>query len=154
MKKLAMVLAMVMLVGTLSACGGGGNATTNNANNTGNTPATGTVAPAENSEVKLLKTSMPTSWDETHGYTQAIMAMNKYLDEVSSGQLQLDIYPGGQLGDETAVFECLQLGTVDCAIFNSASLSNFTHSLEAFDLPYLWVDENGYADEKIAKCGG
>lgn len=87
MKKLAMVLAMVMLVGTLSACGGGGNATTNNANNTGNTPATGTVAPAENSEVKLLKTSMPTSWDETHGYTQAIMAMNKYLDEVSSGQL-------------------------------------------------------------------
>ena len=149
MKKLAMVLAMVMLVGTLSACGGGGNATTNNANNTGNTPATGTVAPAENSEVKLLKTSMPTSWDETHGYTQAIMAMNKYLDEVSSGQLQLDIYPGGQLGDETAVFECLQLGTVDCAIFNSASLSNFTHSLEAFDLPYLWVDENGYADEKL-----
>lgn len=98
---------------------------------------------------KKLKTSMPTSWDETHGYTQAIIAINKYLNEVSNGTLQLDIYPGSQLGDETAVFECLQLGTIDCAIFNAASLSNFTQCLEAFDLPYLWVDENGYADEKL-----
>ena len=55
--------------------------------------------------------------------------MNKYLDEVSGGTLQLDVYAGGQLGDETAIFECLQLGTVDCAIFNAASLSNFTHAL-------------------------
>ena len=53
---------------------------------------------------EAVKTSMPTAWDETHGYTQALIAMNAYLDEASGGRLQLDIYAGGQLGDEVSVF--------------------------------------------------
>ncbi len=141
-KTITMTVVLALLVGLLSGCG---SKPTSN----GSSQSADSNSGSSNTEVKLLKTSMPTSWDETHGYTQAIIAMNKYLDEVSGGTLQLDIYAGGQLGDETAVFECLQLGTVDCAVFNSASLSNFTHCLEAFDLPYLWVDETGYADEEL-----
>ena len=125
-KTLTMILALVML---LSLCS--------------------VLAFADDGDVRLLKTSMPTAWDETHGYTQALIAINKYLDEVSGGKLQLDVYAGGQLGDEISIFECLQLGTVDCAIFNSASLSNFTHALEAFDLPYLYTDAEGLADQEL-----
>lgn len=142
-KYLALILALGMAVGTLTACGGSNSP----AQSTSDTQASN----SENTkkEVRLLKTSMPTSWDETHGYTQALIAMNAYLDEVSDGTLQLDVYAGGQLGDETAIFECLQLGTVDCAVFNAASLSNFTHSLEAFDLPYLYTDADGWADQDL-----
>ena len=125
-KTLALILAVVMLLSAGSV-----------------------FAFADNGDVRLLKTSMPTAWDETHGYTQALIAINKYLDEVSGGKLQIDVYAGGQLGDEISIFECLQLGTVDCAIFNSASLSNFTHSLEAFDLPYLYTDGDGWADQEL-----
>lgn len=114
--------------------------------------ASGVAAYAEDNapkEVLKLKTSMPTAWDETHGYTQALIAIDSYLDEVSGGAIRLDVYPGGQLGDEISVFESLQLGTIDAAIFNAASLSNFTHALEAFDLPYLYTDENGWADQEL-----
>lgn len=138
-KTFAMLLTLVLALGMLTGCGQADTKKENSADGKHSTSG----------DVKLLKTSMPTSWDETHGYTQALIAMNAYLDEVSGGTLQLDVYSGGQLGDEISVFECLQMGTVDCAIFNSASLSNFTHSLEAFDLPYLWVDETGYADETL-----
>lgn len=145
-KTLALILALVMVVGMLAACGGNKTA----APAAPAAPAADAPAAAEPAkEVRLLKTSMPTSWDETHGYTQALIAMNKYLDEVSGGTLQLDVYAGGQLGNETDIFECLQLGTVDCAIFNSASLSNFTHALEAFDLPYLYTDADGWADQEL-----
>ena len=144
-KAISIILALVMTLAVLTACGS-------------STQPAATSAPAANDaaasaepakDVRLLKTSMPTAWDETHGYTQALIAMNKYLDEVSGGTLQLDIYAGGQLGDETAIFECLQLGTVDCAIFNAASLSNFTHALEAFDLPYLYTDDEGWANQEL-----
>lgn len=143
-KTLALVLALCMVF-ALCACGTAAPAAPEAA------PAAEAAPEAEapKTEARLLKTSMPTAWDETHGYTQAIMAMNAYLEEVSGGALKLDIYPGGQLGDEISVFECLQLGTVDCAIFNSASLSNFTHALEAFDLPYLYTDDNGWANEEL-----
>ena len=145
-KAISIILALVMTLAVLTACG------------SSSTQPAATSAPAANDaaasaepakDVRLLKTSMPTAWDETHGYTQALIAMNKYLDEVSGGTLQLDIYAGGQLGDETAIFECLQLGTVDCAIFNAASLSNFTHALEAFDLPYLYTDDEGWANQEL-----
>ena len=68
----------------------GGETTESQAENGGNEK--------KSTDAKLLKTSMPTAWDETHGYTQALIAMNAYLDEASGGRLQLDIYAGGQLG--------------------------------------------------------
>jgi len=134
---------LAMMLALFAACG-----------SSGSTPsATPAPTPAATSpatgEVKLLKTSMPTSYDENHGYTQAILHMNEYLKEVSGGALQIDLYAGGQLGNETSVFESLQLGTIDCAIFNAASLSNFTHALEAFDLPYLWVDDSGVVNQDL-----
>lgn len=83
----------------------GGETTESQAENGGNEK--------KSTDAKLLKTSMPTAWDETHGYTQALIAMNAYLDEASGGRLQLDIYAGGQLGDEVSVFESMQMGTID-----------------------------------------
>lgn len=148
-KTLVIVLALMMLLGLMTACGGSTAPTATAAPATAAPAASAAPTTAGSTEVRLLKTSMPTAYDESHGYTQAILAMNKYLDEVSGGTLKLDLYPGGQLGDETSVFESLQLGTIDCAIYNAASLSNFTHVLEAFDLPYLWVDETGYANEEL-----
>lgn len=147
-KTLALILALVMLVGMLAGCGASEAPAAAPA--PADKPAAEAPAAAEPAkEVRMLKTSMPTAWDETHGYTQAIMAMNEYLDEVSGGTIQIDIYPGGQLGDELSIFECLQLGTVDCAIFNAPSLSNFTKVLEAFDMPYLFTDDNGWADQEL-----
>ena len=78
-KAISIILALVMTLAVLTACGS-------------STQPAATSAPAANDaaasaepakDVRLLKTSMPTAWDETHGYTQALIAMNKYLDEVS-----------------------------------------------------------------------
>lgn len=147
MKKTVALILAFMFVFALAACGQTAAPPTDPPVMDSAPPTGDPSAPP--ADVKLLKTSMPTAYDETHGYTQAILNINKYLDEVSGGTLQIDLYPGGQLGDEIAVFESLQLGTIDCAIFNAASLSNFTHVLEAFDLPYLYADETGYADEEL-----
>ncbi len=146
-KAISIILALVMTLAVLTACGSSTQPAATSAPAPAANDAAASAEPAK--DVRLLKTSLPTAWDETHGYTQALIAMNKYLDEVSGGTLQLDVYAGGQLGDETAIFECLQLGTVDCAIFNAASLSNFTHALEAFDLPYLYTDDEGWANQEL-----
>ncbi|MCL2009356.1 MAG: TRAP transporter substrate-binding protein [Synergistaceae bacterium] len=101
------------------------------------------------SVIRSLRTSMPTVYDETHGYTQAFLKMNEYLNEASGGTLTFDLHPGGRLGDERSVFESVQMGLIDAALFNAPVLSGFTNLMDGFDLPYLWVDENGEVDTAL-----
>jgi TRAP-type C4-dicarboxylate transport system substrate-binding protein len=91
---------------------------------------------------KVFRMSFAQAWDEKHGYTQATKAMIEYL----AGTIKLDVYPSGQLGDERSVFESIQLGTIDCALFSAPVLSGFSTLLEGFDAPYLWVADDGTMD--------
>ena len=104
---------------------------------------------AADPQVRRLRTSMPTAFDESHGYTQAILSINRFLNEASGGTLELELFPGGQLGGEREVFESIQMGLIDAAIFNAPVLSGFTNILDGFDLPFLWVNEYGEVDTEL-----
>ena len=99
-KAISIILALVMTLAVLTACGSSTQPAATSAPAPAANDAAASAEPAK--DVRLLKTS----WDETHGYTQALIAMNKYLDEVSGGTLQLDVYAGGQLGGGEGVKVC------------------------------------------------
>ena len=47
---------------------------------------------------------------------KALLEMEKYVEEKSGGRLQVEIYPGAQLGDETAMIEAMKLGTQEAFV--------------------------------------
>ena len=62
------------------------------------------------------------------------------IEEVTDGQITVTIFPAGQLGSHTDMFEAMQMGTQHMSILPSARISGFAPEMQVFDLPFLFPD--------------
>lgn len=76
---------------------------------------------------------------ENHPYHAMALRFAEEV-EARAPEITVDIYPAGQLGDEKALIEGLQTGSVDVATVTSAVTANFVPSFKAFSLPFLFRD--------------
>ena len=65
----------------------------------------------------------------------------KLVSDKSGGELKIQVFPNSSLGDNTAMMEQLQFGSLDLMAPSVAALSGFTPSTAIFDLPYLFKNE-------------
>ena len=65
----------------------------------------------------------------------------KLVSDKSGGELKIQVFPNSSLGDNTAMMEQLQFGSLDMMAPSVAALSGFTPSTAVFDLPYLFKNE-------------
>lgn len=131
-KILALLLAAVLMMTLMAACGGAPAENAPAESGADKAPAEAAASPE-----KTFKLSWAPAWDEEHGLTQAGIAANEKLMELSGGKLGFEFFPGGQLGNEREVFESVQLGTIDTAFMSSPVISGFSDVLNGFDMPYL-----------------
>lgn len=131
-KILALLLAAVLMMTLMAACGGAPAENAPAGSGADKAPAEAAASPE-----KTFKLSWAPAWDEEHGLTQAGIAANEKLMELSGGKLGFEFFPGGQLGNEREVFESIQLGTIDTAFMSSPVISGFSDVLNGFDMPYL-----------------
>lgn len=62
----------------------------------------------------------------------------KLVSEKSGGELTVQVFPNSALGDNIAMLEQLQFGSLDMMSPSVATLSGFTPSTAILDLPYLF----------------
>lgn len=91
--------------------------------------------------------------DVTHPVHKGMVRMAELVDEKSSGNLQIDIYPSQQLGSERETLELLQIGSVDMTKVSAAVLENFVPSIRVFSLPYLFRDTEHYYNTLDGEIG-
>jgi len=76
------------------------------------------------------------------GQPTAVM-WNRFRDlirERTGGQIELQIFPGGQLGGEREVAEGMRLGSIQGADSTLAALSSWVPEGQVFDLPFIFRD--------------
>jgi len=149
-RKLAGMTAMLVMASmVLGACG----------NKAASTPAA-TAAPAaaetkaeekKEAETKAAEAAAPSVDAVTLRLGHVVAddsSLDKGLDkfaelvnEKSGGAMTIEVYPNSALGDNTAMAEQLQLGSLDLMAPSVAALSGFTSSTAVFDLPYLFKNE-------------
>lgn len=68
----------------------------------------------------------------------------KFKEELEKRQpnVQVNIFPAKQLGNERDLVEGLQLGTVDISTITSALTAGFVPGFKVFSLPFLFKDAN------------
>ncbi len=66
------------------------------------------------------------------------------VGELSGGDIEVVVFPSGQLGDETKSIENIQNGTLDLTKTSTATLGNFLTIMKLFSLPYLFEDSEHY----------
>ena len=71
--------------------------------------------------------------------TEAARYFAQLVEERTDGRIKVEVYHGGQLGDEKAVIEQLQFGAVDFTRVSLSPLAEFEKSLNVLQLPYLYT---------------
>ncbi len=92
--------------------------------------------------VKPLKVAhgLPTN----HPVHAGIVHFAERLEFYSGGQVQVDVFPNGQLGSETQTLEQMQSGTLDAAKVGGATLGSFVPVAKVFSLPYIFRSSEHY----------
>jgi TRAP-type transport system periplasmic protein len=71
-----------------------------------------------------------------------LLKMNEIVKSRTNGQVEIQIFPMSQLGNERDLVEGIQLGTIDMIAVSNAMVSNFVPETIVFDLPYLFKDQD------------
>jgi tripartite ATP-independent transporter DctP family solute receptor len=127
---LSVVLCSVLATALLTGCSKGFV--------TGLKPKGDSSNQADATVVFRLAENQPEDYPTTLGDKEFARLVN----ERTKGRIQIEVYSGGQLGNEISVAEQLQYGAVDFARLSVSSLSQFEKSIGTLMLPYLYRDKD------------
>jgi len=93
---------------------------------------------ASEQSIRILK--LAHALDTEHPVHRGMVFMARRVQELSGGRMRVDIYPGGQLGDERALIELLQIGSLAMTKVSTAPLETFVPEMKILGMPYLFRD--------------
>ncbi len=76
--------------------------------------------------------------DPSHPVHVAMVYMADRCNEISNGELSIEIYPSGQLGSEQQCVELLQIGSLAITKVSAAVMESFTEDFKVLGLPYVF----------------
>ncbi len=68
----------------------------------------------------------------------AALAFEKCVEGATSGSIDVQIFPSGQLGNATTALEGLRLGTLELAVVHDGGISSVYSPFDVFALPYIF----------------
>ena len=142
MKNKLFILALTLIVGAaliLSGCGGDKK------------PAAEQKAP----EKKILK--MSAVLPDSHPTVRSMKLFGDLVKEKTKGQIEVQVFPNSQLGEQRDNLEQLKMGTLDMMLTAAGPLGQFAPTVDVVNLPYVFKDLNhlhkamdGEAGKKLA----
>ncbi len=102
----------------------------------------------ENQDNDKVVLSFGHSVSENNIYQTAALKFKEKVDEYSNGSVEIEVYPGGQLGSSKAMLEGVQNGSIDGVYSSLAYFENLTPVLTGLQMPFLIEDFN--IEEKVA----
>lgn len=146
MRRYILFLLMVSIPFVMVACSEESNNNNEQENNFSDNTSSGETT------ILRLADNMPDDYPTVLGAKQ----FAKLVEEKTNGRYEIEVYSGGQLGDEKSVIEQLQLGSIDLARVNGVPLTEFNDNIGVLNLPYLfetqeekWEVWNGEVGEEI-----
>jgi TRAP-type transport system periplasmic protein len=86
----------------------------------------------------------------THPQVQMVERIAKQVKEKTSGRVDIQSFPAGQLGSGKDMMEAVASGALTMTTDGAAALSSFLPQLSVVEAPYLWRDAAHMA--KVAKA--
>ena len=126
-KQIASILALLFIL-LLAACGDENASGLSNAKGNGDSEQ----------EVKTIRAG--TSLNKSHPGYAGLTKFKEIIEEKTQGGIIIETFHSGQIGDDRAMVESAQLGTLEVAL-SGAPITNFVPELAVFDLPFLFPNE-------------
>ena len=81
-------------------------------------------------------------WNEGYPTMDGNIEFKRVVEEETKGRIKVEIYGGGQLGDEKETIEQVKFGALDMTRISISPLTEFYKPLNVLILPYLYSDTN------------
>ncbi len=82
--------------------------------------------------------------DTGHTVHKAMLYLGERLEAYSGGTMSVEVYPGGQLGNERELIELLQIGSLAMTKVSASPLEGFVPEMQVFNIPYVFRDKAHY----------
>lgn len=86
----------------------------------------------------VIKFGWTTSDGATDPYAIGARYFKSEVEKLTNGQVQVQLYPNRQIGDEKQLMEGMRFGTVDAGFVTNAVLAQIEPAFEVNDLPFLY----------------
>ena len=80
----------------------------------------------------------------------AMLHFKEIVEERSDGRFEVNVYPGGQLGDEVEILELLNLGQTQMALTGGLFMGQYAEEYDAVSVPFVfpnWASVENYIME-------
>ena len=137
LRKMSLVMASVLVMGSLAACQSSGGSETPAAEATAAENSQSEAAPAEGSG-----DGRELSWyvgePESHVWSQVSYDIAKEIEEGTGGSLKINVYPGATLGTQAEALDMLRTGSLAFEITGPSILASFCDQVQVYSLPYAF----------------
>lgn len=125
-KIIALTSCVMFTIGVISGCGN-------------KTAATSADTAKESSAMTLRMAD-----NQPEGYPTVLgdKEFAKQLEQKTNGRIKVEVYIGGQLGDENSTTEQVQFGAIDAIRTSCSQLAQFNDQIGAVSQPYLFKDKD------------
>lgn len=135
-KVLTMILAAALVLG-MSACSSGSDSGASGG--TGSQAASSAAGSAGENYGEYNWTAAMTVADTTTNY-KMVKKFADLISQKSGGSINVQLYPGGQLGNTTEFTEAVVGGSIDIGTGMTTDLVDFIPEMALFDMPNLFKD--------------
>lgn len=152
MKKQICGITAACIAMALTACSSSGTTATTAAD-------TKTEAAKDRTEEKTSSApSLTLTWSEVNGEdyggTVGARVFKDKIEELSGGDITVELYLNGTLGGEKDSMQAIQMGTLDIFRGNASSLSNYGASeISLTGLPFLFKDMDQFQEMAVSPVG-
>lgn len=77
-----------------------------------------------------------------HQYHIGATEFKRLVEEASNNEIEVTIFPQGQLGGERELAESVRMGTVEIGELAASNMAGFVPELQVFGIPFLFTGKN------------
>jgi tripartite ATP-independent transporter DctP family solute receptor len=85
-----------------------------------------------------LKLGFVTAASETDPYYISSKKFAELVEGYTQGKYKVNLFPSGQLGNESEMIKNLTMGTMDLGLITNAPVGSFVNAFMVFDLPFIF----------------
>ncbi|WP_209812555.1 TRAP transporter substrate-binding protein [Ammoniphilus resinae] len=147
MKKVHWMIGTTLLASSILAGCGGSSTGSQPANNSSNSNSTSTPpkqeeAKKEQAGTEKIVIKLGHTVADTTSLQKGSLKFKEIVEQKSNGQMEVQVFPSSQLGNEKDMIEGNKLGTFQISIPSAAMMSNFAPKAAVLALPYVIKGEN------------
>lgn len=88
-----------------------------------------------------IKLGWTTADSKVDPYAIAARYFAEELESAAPGEFRVQYYPNHQLGDDTAMLQAMQFGTMDAGVITGTQVGTLEASFQLNDLPFLYAND-------------